>query len=151
VQKSSQHLQVVVDANIAVWAVVPMEKSDFAIGLFSKWGAAGLALYAPALWLPESISAIRQYVYAGVIDPKMGDEAITGLFELEVEIIESNELYCRKALQWADKLGQPKAYDGFYVALADELNAQLYTGDRRLANAANQAGADWVKLVPQKR
>ena len=136
--KSSEHSPVVVDANIAVWAVLPLVESDLVTELFTNWGLAGRALYAPALWLPECISAIRQYIYIGAIEPEKGDEAIAGLFQLEVETIESTELRCRNALYWADKLGQSKAYDGFYVALADELDAQLYTGDRRLANGAGK-------------
>jgi predicted nucleic acid-binding protein len=151
VTKSSEHSPVVVDANIAVWAVLPMAESDSATELFISWGLAGRPIYAPALWLSECISAIRQYIYVGAIEPKVGNETIAGLFELEVETIEPTEVRCRNALNWADKLGQSKAYDGFYVALADELGGQLYTGDRRLASGARQAGADWVEYVMGKR
>ena len=138
---------VVVDANIAVWAVAPTDRFRSAVALFSDWRQHEMALYAPALWLPECTSAIRQHVYAGKMSQGMGGVALTSLFELDVQIVEATQLRCENAFQWADKLGQSKAYDGFYVALAEEFEALFYTADRRLANGARQAGAGWVRLV----
>lgn len=54
---------------------------------------------------------------------------------------------CHSAFDWAEKLGQSKAYDSFYLALAETLRAPLWTADRRLANAARQIGISWVHAV----
>ena len=145
--KSSKRSPVVVDANIAVWAVVPTDRFRSAIALFADWRQNDAMLCAPALWLPECTSAIRQYVYAGELSHEKEAVVLRNLFELEVQIVEATQLRCEKALQWAHKLGQSKAYDGFYVALAEEFETLFYTADKRLANSARQAGAEWVRYV----
>ena len=73
--------------------------------------------------------------------------ALSSLFALEVIIVEANEIRCHNALEWAGRLGQSRAYAGFYVALAEEIDAPFYTADRRLANSANEAGAEWAHFV----
>jgi predicted nucleic acid-binding protein len=47
----------------------------------------------------------------------------------------------------AAQIGQSKAYDAQYLALAARENAPLWTADRRLANAARGAGLDWVHWI----
>ncbi len=54
---------------------------------------------------------------------------------------------CLAALTWAERLGQTKAYDAFYLALAEGLSAEFWTADKRLARRARHAGADFVRLL----
>jgi predicted nucleic acid-binding protein len=53
----------------------------------------------------------------------------------------------RRALDWSARLGQGKAYDGQYLATAERAGAELWTADRKLANAATAAGAGWVRSI----
>jgi len=53
----------------------------------------------------------------------------------------------RAALTWAARLGQSKAYDGFYLALAERLGADLWTADERLLNRMRQLGVAWVRWL----
>jgi predicted nucleic acid-binding protein len=69
------------------------------------------------------------------------------LFALDVESFPLILQQTRSAFAWAARLGQAQAYDGFYLALAQELGAELWTGDRRLAHGAQQPGAAWVHAV----
>jgi predicted nucleic acid-binding protein len=48
------------------------------------------------------------------------------------------------ALSWATRLHQKAACDGFYLAAAEQLGAELWTADQALANNARQLGASWV-------
>jgi hypothetical protein len=41
----------------------------------------------------------------------------------------------------SNRLGQSKAYDGFYLALAEQSNAEFWTADQCLVNSARQLGA----------
>ena len=50
-------------------------------------------------------------------------------------------------LSWGKRLAQSKAYDSFYLALAERMGEDLWTGDRRLFNRAQQLGVGWVKLM----
>ena len=54
---------------------------------------------------------------------------------------------CQSALRWAARLNQARAYDAFHLALAEELGAEFWTADRRLANAAQRAGATWAHWI----
>ncbi len=69
------------------------------------------------------------------------------VFRLGVEIIHSDQSLCQQALAWAERLGQSKAYDSFYLALAKRLDAGLWTSDRRLFNRTQQLGIDWIKSI----
>lgn len=137
----------VVDANLAVWAIVPVVAPVDAIGLFAAWHRQGLRLVAPALWLAECASAVRRGVYAGTLSEDEGRTALDDLFALEVEALPLTIQQTRSAIARAERLGLAQAYDGLYLALAQELGAEFWTGDRRLAHGAWQAGAGWVHTV----
>lgn len=138
---------IVVDANLAVWAIVPVVAPVDAIALFAGWYRQGLRLVAPALWLAECTSAVRGSVYTGALSEEEGRTALEGLFALEVEIMPLTLQQTRSAFAWAERLGQAQAYDGFYLALAKELGAEFWTGDRLLAHGAQRAGAAWAHAV----
>ena len=76
-----------------------------------------------------------------------GHRVVDDLLALGVELVPSSPQQCHRALDWAERLGQARAYDATYLALAEELDAEFWTADRRLANAARHAGADWVRAV----
>ena len=139
----------VIDSSIAVWTVMPMLSGvdiDL-IDLFADWRQAGQRMVAPMLWLAECTSAVRFAVHRRAALLEEGREAIKGLFDLGVEILPMDAPLCLAALEWAGRLGQARAYDGFYLALADQLGAEFWTVDKRLANAVQQMGVNWVHWV----
>ncbi len=73
-----------------------------------------------------------------------GDTALSNLTLLGLETLPLDVSLARSALIWADKLGQVRAYDACYLALAERERATLWTADRRLASRAKQVGASWV-------
>jgi predicted nucleic acid-binding protein len=138
---------IVIDSNLAVWAVLPMLSRVDVLGHFGRWHREATRLFAPVLWVAESVSAIRGGLYARVISDDEGRKALDDLFDLGVETLTMNIDLCRSAIEWAGRLGQRKAYDSFYLALAEELGVEFWTADRRLASAAQQAGmslAHWI-------
>ena len=66
---------IVVDANLAVWAIVPVVAPVDAIGLLAGWHRQGLRLVAPPRWLAENVSAVRRSVYAGALSEEEGRTA----------------------------------------------------------------------------
>jgi predicted nucleic acid-binding protein len=99
------------------------------------------------LWMAECVSAIRSSVYAGRITAEQGRVAVEDLFALEVELVPLSIPLSRQAFAWAGRIGQSRAYDGFYLALAEDLSAEFWSADRRLVNAAQQAGAPWAHWI----
>jgi predicted nucleic acid-binding protein len=139
----------VIDANLAVWAVLPSMQDEGvdALGAFMKWHAEARQLVAPMLWLAETTSVIRRAVYLRRLSEQKGYEAIEKVFALGIETIPDDERLCKAALGWATRLQQVRAYDAFYMALAERLQAQFWTADKRLANAAQQLGVNWVHWI----
>jgi len=89
---------------------------------------------APRLWLSEVTSAIRFLHSRKEITSEEAERALRTIHGLRVEIINEDEDLSLRALEIAEKLGQNKAYDAFYVALAEKLAVEFWTGDERLAN-----------------
>ncbi len=140
---SSIDYPIVVDASTAIWAVVPGPVDT--LPLFSDCGSGDVL--APEIWLPETVSVIRRMAYGHYLTSAEALTAVHDLFSLDVQVMMSDEALALSALQWAERLGQSKAYDAFYVALAERAGADLWTADRRLVNGARQAGVTWVRWV----
>jgi predicted nucleic acid-binding protein len=138
---------IVIDANLAVWAVLPVLSTVDVVGHFITWRQAAIPRYAPTLWAAEAVSAVRRAVYARQITPERAAAAINDLFGLRIELLPMEIHRCQSALEWAGRVNQSRAYDGFYLALAEELGAAFWTADRRLANAAQQAGVTWAHWI----
>ena len=97
------------------------------------------------LWLSETTSAIRFLLSQREIDTDEAEEALRTIHSLRVEIVNEDEELCLRALEFAGKLGQSKAYNAIYLALAEKLVADFWTGDERLANRCQKdLKLNWV-------
>jgi predicted nucleic acid-binding protein len=138
----------VIDASLAAKALLPgAPLGDEVLKRVSGWHKERIRLAAPELWLSEVVSVVRQAVYLRLITSDAGTMAVEDMFRLGIEVIPADLELCQRALAWAERLGQSKAYDGFYMALAERLGAVLWSGDLRLLNRARQLGADWVRTL----
>ena len=139
--------KVIIDANVAIWAVLPVVAPIDVIAQFEEWRRSDIDVLAPSLWLAECTSVIRRLVHQRVIAASEGQTALEDLFALEVTLVPPTEGQVRAAYAWAGRLHQSRAYDGFYLAAAVTEEAMFVTGDRRLLNAAAQAGAAFVQRI----
>ena len=143
-------LAIVVDANIAVRAVLPTVEKIVILDCFANWHQSRSKIYAPDILLPEAVSVIRRGIYDRWITEAEGQIAVEDVFRLGVEVIPSDVGICQSALTWAARLGQAKAYDGFYLAVAERMEAELWTADERLRNRVRQLGVSWVRWVGEE-
>jgi predicted nucleic acid-binding protein len=137
---------IVIDANIALHAVIPGVHQRQAIELFQRWIEDTESLVAPDLWLIECATGIRREVYRRHVSVGGGLHLFGSVEALGVDLRPIDAALCRSAMDWAEKLQQSRAYDGLYLALAERLDVELWTADRRLVNGARQLGIDRVKL-----
>lgn len=142
---SSQTL--VVDANVAVWAVVPVVAQISTIDILEYWHSQSYQIIAPDIWVAKAVSVIRFITYKKLLSPQEGKHAIDDLFALEIQAIPINRLICQAAYSWASKLQHARAYDSLYLALAEAKNAWLWTADKRLVNGARQHGFSQIGLI----
>lgn len=138
-------MAIVVDASLTIRTLRPSTSSAHA--WFSDPDRATARIMAPDLWVSETVSAVRRMVFARQLTPSEGVRALDALFALGIETVPLTISLCRSALEWAARLGQARAYDSIYLALAEHLHAEFWTADRRLANRAQQCGATWVHLA----
>lgn len=125
----------VIDSSVAVWFVLPTLAAIDTGVYFSEWTQAQVTLVAPILWLAECTSAVRRSVYTGKGSAKAGRVALNDLLALPVELLPLTAPLCLAALDWAARLRQAKAYDSFYLALADQLSVEFWSADQRLISA----------------
>ena len=137
----------VVDSNIAIWTALPSGASVDVRPLFERWRRDYVELFAPDLWLAECTSVIRHYVFRGVLSTADGRKILDDLLALDIQLQAPTPELCRAALHWAERLNQARAYDSFYLALAERLGAQFWTADERLVNRAREVGAEWAHWV----
>ncbi len=81
------------------------------------------------------------------MSPEETDRAVEDLFALEIGSVPCDLALCKAALDWAHRMTHSKAYDAFYLALAEARGAELWTTDERLESRARQLGVDWVCSV----
>lgn len=93
----------------------------------------------------ELSNALHRYVVADVLLPEEAAQALDYALSLEITLYGDAALH-RPALNLASTLGLPATYDAHYLALAQQKEAEFYTADRRLFQAA-QSTLSWVHLV----
>lgn len=138
---------VVVDANLGAGAVLSIRGLEKVPALFVRWGGEKRDLYAPDWWWAEVASVISQHVFQKLISLERAHRVMDDLKLLAVNIVSIDHEMLHNALNWSCKIGQSKVYDSIYLALAEQLNAELWTADKRLVNAARTLNISWVKWL----
>lgn len=119
--------RVVCDASVIVAAL--LDSGDDGRWATSK--VAGRDLYAPTLLPYECASVIRRQDLAGTIDSGQAAQAHSDLLDLAIEYWPYDSLSQRI---WELRRNL-SSYDAAYVALAESLDANLVTLDRRVRGA----------------
>jgi len=131
----------VVDASLVVAALVDA-------GPDGRWAESELVsgpLAAPHLLLVEVANILRRAVRTGVVPGEIAGLAHADLLDLNVELF-PYELVASRV--WGLR-ATVTAYDAWYVALAEQLDAPLATLDRKLSRAPGPRCT--FRLPPRKR
>lgn len=118
---------IVADASVLVVALV----DDTAYGDRARHRLRGEELAAPELVYLEVTSALRRLVSRGHASPRRAALALDDLLDLPVRSARHTHLLPRV---WELRTNLT-VYDAAYVALAEALDAPLFTADRRLTRA----------------
>ena len=128
--------QKVVDASLTVKWVVDEEDSGKALALYHGWAASGVRIAAPHLMLAEVANALHRKVADGGLALQVAIEALEYMMSaLKIEFRNPPNIHAG-ALRLADRLDQGAVYDSIYLALAERLDCELWTADRRFYRAA---------------
>ncbi len=140
---------VVIDANLAVGLVRQMAFSDSFRHKIELWFHAGIHVAVPGLWDYEVTTALRKLWVQGALTADEARAGLETLMCLGLDRYPADKRLLLSALRWSDQLGHSKAYDAQYVALAEQIGAELWTADQRLVNSLQALGVNWVHWISE--
>ena len=135
---------IVVDASLVLALVLPLPYSDRAAVKVRALKEEHEEFFAPALLEYEVCSALRRAVARRIMDESTAHLALALIDELRIRPVSAASSLHSRALAWAARIDQSKAYDAQYLALAEEMRCALLSADERLVHSARALGADWV-------
>ena len=113
--------------------MIPIKPTRF----ISNGTPSGVQIAAPHLMLAETVNALHRKV----VDGKLAPQSMSGILEnmdaLGVRFYNLPNMHGR-AWQIADQLNQGAVYDSIYLALAERLDCELWTADRRFYRVARR-------------
>lgn len=134
----------VVDAGLVYRLLLPGTHQAEVQSLVAGWLSDGYELAAPSLWVYELTSALCKTVHFGQITAQEAGHALALAQRLGVRLVAPSNEMARSAFEWTLRLGRAAAYDSFYLALAEALECEFWTADRRLCNAVD---LPWVQFA----
>lgn len=124
---------VVVDASVSLkWVLDDEDSVAPSTALRDDAQRSQVQMLAPSLWIYEVTNALVVAHLRGRLDDQQSHLALRLLQEVGVRLVDPEPRDC---LETAARLGI-SGYDAAYVALAVALEAELWTGDRRLWKGA---------------
>jgi len=139
----------VIDANVVLKTFLPNPLSPSCRAFLEYLQQERFELLAPDLWAYETTSALTKAIRHGQITPEQGRWAMNKIHSLPVRLCPPDAAQSMDAFEWTLRLNKTAAYDSFYLALAQSLQCDLWTTDRRLVNSV-AAEHPWVRSVPEQ-
>lgn len=133
-----------VDANVVVEVLSATSPSSFG-DLCDEWLRRRSVMTAPRLIRYELVNVINKSRRAKVISEATALDLMDAMLKLPIVLHDSKSMHTR-ALALAARFDLPATYDAHYLALAEELDCELWTADKRLARAV-QPELAWVNLL----
>jgi predicted nucleic acid-binding protein len=115
--------------------------------LWRQWQLDNRQLAAPTLLRYEVTNALYRYQKQGLLSEDIVRIGLKAVLTLPIRLHGEADLHTR-ALALAERFALPAAYDAHYLAVAEQLDAEFWTADRRLAQAVGSI-LSWVHVVEQ--
>jgi len=133
----------VIDASVVLRGFFPDEEGHAeAQVLIRAYAQEEIDLLAPTLLPYEVTNGVLQAIRRARIAQEKGQEILATFLELGIS---TTAVPWQRALELA-RTHDRSAYDGAYLALAEEAGSKLVTGDRRLYNAVKDR-LPWVVWI----
>ncbi len=132
------------DANILIKRVTEPNNTSIQ-DLWRGWRASEQELVAPMLLWFEVTNGIHRLRRAGVVSDATAQLLLDAALAQAITLDADPDLH-RDALGFTARFDLPAAYDAHYLALADRLEVEFWTADRRLAHAVGPH-LPWVRLA----
>ena len=134
-----------IDNSVVIPFLVDHPLSVAAQALWGLWRQEQRKLVAPILLRYEITNVLYRYFLKGLLSEETARFALHSGLVLPITFYQ-DELSHIQACTIAGQFALPAAYDAHYLALAQRLDADFWTADRRLFNAVHEA-LPWVYLL----
>lgn len=131
-------MPVIVDSNLLVALVSGDLRGDMVSQAILDWVSRGIDLHAPELARYEFVNALTRLIVANAFPSDRIDEAWNDILILPITYHPLTN--GSRVVEISLALSRQSAYDGAYLALAESLNAELYTLDGPLYRNATGQG-----------
>ena len=125
---------VCIDASLALTWLLAVEQNEIANTLRRKWDEDGVDIITASLFHAEVTSVLREQVYFNRLLPEEGEEAFSAYLDMGVKSVDIPGIQ-KRAWDLAQKFNLPRTYDMQYLAVADIIDCELWTNDKRLVNS----------------
>lgn len=138
---------VVIDASVAMKAILPNPLQPQCLALAKTF--IEVQPVAPVLWAYETTSAVAKAVHFEEITEREARQALERLEALGVRVFVPDADQNRITLDWTLRFKRASAYDSYYLALAQTLECDFWTADKRLVNALQDAQLGWLHWIEE--
>ncbi len=138
---------IVIDASVVVPLIIAHPLTRAAEDCLRHWKQEYYRLVSPCFMPVEVVSALRQAVFLGKFNPQQALQAVDILMAMGIELVLPSAEVLQASLRWAERLGQSKAYDSQYVALAEQMEAELWSADERLVHGLQAQDVNWAHWI----
>ena len=138
---------IVLDASAALKAVLPNPLQTYCLALVQTF--AEVQPSAPALWAHETTSAIAKAFRFGEITESEARQSLEKLDALGVRLFVADADQNRSAFDWTLRPKRASAYDSYYLVLAQVLECDFWTADKRLFNAFKDSHFGWLHWIEE--
>jgi predicted nucleic acid-binding protein len=107
--------------------------------LWDRWEKEDRRILAPTLLFYDIANILAAYVRQGVLSTRTVQVILKAAHSLPIHLVDEPDIHIH-ALELSEHLNLPLGCDPHYLALADKLDKELWTYDRRLAVAVNRPG-----------
>ncbi|GJM41609.1 MAG: hypothetical protein DHS20C20_18910 [Ardenticatenaceae bacterium] len=132
------------DASLLVRFLLFGEPGSPIANLWESWLKAGASLIAPTLIFYEVNNVLHQYVRHGQLTNHEAETAFQLGLSLNIVTMMDASLH-QRALKIAHTFQLSAIYDAHYLALAERMDAPLWTLDKKLFNKVNPQFS-WINL-----
>lgn len=129
---------VVVDANLLVALVSGDPRGNKVLQHFTDWLTHNVEIHAPLLAKYETANALTRLIVGGAFPKDKVEDAWNNISMLPISYHDLSNV--KQVVEIAFALNRQNAYDAAYIALAEELSAELWTLDGPLYRNAQGLG-----------
>jgi predicted nucleic acid-binding protein len=136
---------IVVDSGVILASVLGESQSQNAQLLLRRWRDSKIDLAAPSLFRYELVAVLRKWVYQRRLSTEESQDILYSLLNYPIQLY-FDEMLLKRAYELATRFDRPTAYDSQYLAMAERLKCDFWTGDERLYNTIAHR-LTWVKWI----